>query len=82
MHLDEKLVTEARNMIANPSYYEPTPKSVISTDQREWRNPLMQSVMQMFVARFASRNPCILRMFVLQKKPKVHAVLPCQRCLA
>jgi hypothetical protein len=29
----------------------------------------MQSVMQMFVARFASRNPCILWMVVLLKKP-------------
>ncbi len=30
----------------------------------------MQSVMQMFVARFASRNPCISRMPTLPKKPK------------
>ena len=29
----------------------------------------MQSVMQMSVARFASRNPCISRMPALPKKP-------------
>ena len=40
----------------------------------------MQSVMQMFVARFASRNPCISRMFVLPKKLKGDAVLPPNAC--
>ena len=33
----------------------------------------MQSVMQMLVARFASRNPCISLMLVLPKKLKGHA---------
>jgi hypothetical protein len=37
----------------------------------------MQSVMQMFVARFASRNPCIFWMLVLLEKLKGDAVLPC-----
>jgi len=44
-------------MWAQELYLQTYPIPVISTDQRERRNPLMQSVMQMFVARFASRNP-------------------------
>jgi len=32
----------------------------------------MQSAMQLFVARFASRNPCISQMFVFPKKPRAH----------
>jgi hypothetical protein len=55
------------------------PRSVISTDQREWRNPLMQSVMQMSVPRFASGNPCISRVLTL---PKRYGAQTCQRSLS
>jgi hypothetical protein len=37
----------------------------------------MQSVMQMFMARFASRNPCISRLLVLSKKPEETRILLC-----
>ncbi len=43
------------------------PIPVISTDQRERRTPLMQSVMQMFVPRSASRNLSISWMLALPK---------------
>ena len=34
----------------------------------------MQSVMQMFVVRFASRNPCISQMLVPSKQPKEYSL--------
>lgn len=43
---------------------------VISIDQREWREPLMQSAMPMFVSRFASRELCILPVAVLLLRAK------------
>ena len=52
---------------------------VISTDQRERRNPLMQRVMQMFVARFASRNLSIYRFIQRPCRSRFEQYRPPQR---